>query len=342
MIFSQDARRFRAVDFRTSAGRFGIVAAISVCVLAAAAPAAPLDGGLGLPIDCRPGQTCWIVNYPDMAAGAARRDFACGQLTRDGHNGTDFAVRDLSVMRRGVAVIAAAGGRVVRTRDGAADGAMPEAGGRECGNGVLISHGDGWETQYCHLRRGSVMVRPGQTVRRGDRLGLVGMSGRAEFPHVHLALRQDGRAVDPFTGRDLDSGCGKSGASLWRGHRRPEYDPLQIYAAGFATGRVGLEAIAADASSPRAVPAAAPALVLWVAMLGVRPGDTLRLAIAGPGGELLYRDRRKIARAQVRRLEFGGSKRPGAAWPRGVYRGEVRLERPGLPARTSTVTIAIR
>ena len=31
--------------------------------------------------------------------------------------------------------------------------------GRNCGNGVTLDHGDGWQTQYCHMRRGSVAVK---------------------------------------------------------------------------------------------------------------------------------------------------------------------------------------
>ena len=63
---------------------------------------------------------------------------------------------------------------------------------RNCGNGVVIRHADGWETQYCHLRRGSVQVAEGDRVEAGEPLGLVGMSGEANFPHVHLSVRRDG------------------------------------------------------------------------------------------------------------------------------------------------------
>ena len=74
--------------------------------------------------------------------------------------------------------------------------------GRDCGNGVVIDHDDGWQTQYCHLRRGSVGVTRGQAVARGDRLGVVGMSGRTQFPHLHLSVRRDGAVIDPFAPSD--------------------------------------------------------------------------------------------------------------------------------------------
>ena len=81
--------------------------------------------------------------------------------------------------------------------------------GRECGNGVVLAHPGGWETQYCHMAKGSVRVKTGETVTAGTVLGLVGMSGDAEFPHLHLAVRHNGEKIDPFA-PDAKLGC------LWR------------------------------------------------------------------------------------------------------------------------------
>ena len=53
-------------------------------------------------------------------------------------------------------------------------------------------------SQYCRMKQGSAAVMVGQRVATGTRLGQLGMSGKAEFPHLHSALRQAGRIVDPF------------------------------------------------------------------------------------------------------------------------------------------------
>jgi len=67
-----------------------------------------------LPLDCEPGSTCWVVRYVDHGQGSEAQDYACGPMTGDGHKGTDFAVRDLAAVSKGVKVLAAAAGKVAR------------------------------------------------------------------------------------------------------------------------------------------------------------------------------------------------------------------------------------
>ncbi len=191
------------------------LAALALAIVAAGALAQP---ALQLPLRCQPGQDCWISNHVDLDPGRGARDYACGVLTYDGHNGTDLALRDLQAMREGVAVLAAAGGVVRAVRDGTADASVRETGDdkvreRECGNGLRIDHGDGWETQYCHLQRGSLRVRRGERVELGQTLGLVGLSGLTEYPHLHFTLRRHLGVLDPFRGSDAP-GCGVGGDPL--------------------------------------------------------------------------------------------------------------------------------
>src|SRR5262249_323708 len=142
----------------------------------------------------------------------------------DKHNGIDIRLLDMAAQKRGVAVLAAAPGRVARLRDGVQDISIrtpgaPSVDGRECGNGVVIDHGGGWETQYCHLAQGSVRVKVGETVKAGTPLGLVGLSGDTEFPHLHITVRHAGQVVDPFapvgTAAGTCVGQGVPAGGLW-------------------------------------------------------------------------------------------------------------------------------
>jgi murein DD-endopeptidase MepM/ murein hydrolase activator NlpD len=63
------------------------------------------------------------------------------------------------------------------------------------GNMIQIDHGNGYATRYGHAYQ--VLVHVGETVQRGDVIGLVGNTGRSTGPHVHFEVLKNGREVDP-------------------------------------------------------------------------------------------------------------------------------------------------
>jgi hypothetical protein len=204
---------------------------------------------------------------------------------------------------------------------------------------VVIDHNGGWQTQYCHLRNGSIAVKPREYVTAGTRLGLVGMSGFAEFPHLHLSVRRDGMELDPFTGLQVGEGCRADALPLWRADISLPYEPAALYNAGFSPGAPDIARIRAGTAAAK-LDRQAPALVLWVDMFGVRENDRIRFSIAGPGGETLLRQDQAIDKTQARRYMFVGKRRTVAAWPAGEYVGEIVLTRGGgdEPAWTASVT----
>lgn len=60
---------------------------------------------------------------------------------------------------------------------------------------LIVDHGGGIESYYAHLSR--YHVREGQKVKRGQRIGRVGKSGRASGYHLHFELRQNGQPINP-------------------------------------------------------------------------------------------------------------------------------------------------
>lgn len=325
-----------------------------VLLLLAAAAGAPAASEpppvLGLPIDCVPGETCWIVNYVDHDPGPASRDYQCGGASYDGHKGTDFAIRDFAAMRAGIPVLAAAPGKVTATRDGMADRAIsspadiPNLGGKDCGNGIVVAHADGWSTQYCHLRRGSVAVQPGQVVRRGDPLGLVGLSGRTEFPHVHLTVRKGDAVIDPFVGTGRPSACGPGDAPLWAESILASlpYERTVVYHWGFAGERPSAEkARNGDYAAP-VLARDVPALVLWADLFNVRAGHRVVLAIRGPDGRPIGESVLPIKKNQARFFVFSGKPLKTGRWPAGNYEGRIRVEREDRAAGDEPSSVTVR
>ncbi|HEY8811923.1 MAG TPA: M23 family metallopeptidase [Candidatus Dormibacteraeota bacterium] len=93
----------------------------------------------------------------------------------------------------GIDLAAPAGTPVLAPRGGVAR--VGEGG--PCGIHVVIRHGGGIETLYCHLSEAA--VADGQRVAAGQRIGSIGASGLTTGPHLHFEVHSDGRPVDPAT-----------------------------------------------------------------------------------------------------------------------------------------------
>jgi len=101
-------------------------------------------------------------------------------------------------------VLAAADGIVARVVDGVSDNRIGELNLRQnWGNLVIVQHGSALFSMVAHLAPGSVEVREGEAVRRGDRLGLCGNSGRSPTPHLHFQLQRSARPGDSTLASEL-------------------------------------------------------------------------------------------------------------------------------------------
>lgn len=305
----------------------------ALVTLALASPAGAFD--LVFPVDCTLGATCYIQQYPDHDPGPDAADYTCGPLSYDGHDGTDIALATRADMAAGVTVWAAAPGIVKGVRDGVAD-FEPAIAGKECGNGVVVDHGQGWETQYCHLKQGSVRVQTGDRVDAKTALGQIGQSGQAAFPHLHLSVRQDGRKLDPFA-PDAKA-CGAAGGDLWA--QDLPHEPGGLLGVGITDHVPEFEAIKAGLPS-HALPDTAPALVIWAYGFGFQAGDAVVFSLTGPDGEVV-RERVQIEKTQALVFRAVGRKRGADAWPAGVYRGSATLirDRETLDAQELSITLA--
>jgi len=155
----------------------------------------PLKAGdcLFIP-DARPIQmsTEWKEYYEKRGFfGAPFADWGKGWTSRYGlrkdpitgedahHGGMDFKAP------YGTDVFASAGGKVTFV---GVQGAY--------GNLIIIRHNTTYTTYYGHLSK--MFVTQGQTVRKGQRIGKVGSTGRSTGPHLHFEIHRNGKRIDPL------------------------------------------------------------------------------------------------------------------------------------------------
>ncbi len=116
------------------------------------------------------------VAGPQSDSFGSRR-FYNGQ-PRNPHSGMDIAAAS------GTAIVAPAPGRVVATGNYFFNG-----------NTVMIDHGEGLVSMYCHLA--TIDTAPGDSLEAGQKLGSVGATGRVTGAHLHWGVYLSGVAIDP-------------------------------------------------------------------------------------------------------------------------------------------------
>lgn len=305
-----------------------------------ATPIAASDLSLSWPVDCTLGENCHIQQYVDHDPGPGAQDYRCAPLSYQGHKGTDIGIPYLTEVQRGIAVRAAAPGVVVGLRDRMPDLYATEENaeslkGRECGNGVVLRHEGGWETQYCHMKLGSVQVQKGQKVQAGTQLGEIGLSGKTQFPHLHLAVRHNGEIVDPFAPDGSDStSCetaptavdtaAATGAGLWA--EPVPYQPGGFLGVGFNTAVPEFQAIKSGNAAVSRLSPDSPALVFWAYAFGGQAADRVRLSISGPEGVFSVHEV-TLERNQAQFFRASGKRLRNKSWVQGRYSGVAVLIR---------------
>jgi hypothetical protein len=315
-----------------------LLAGIAAAPLAAAgADPSPVAPKLAFPLACVIGRDCEIQHYVDRDPGPTSLDYRCGHRTYADHDGIDFRLSDMQLQRAGVNVLAAAAGRVVAIRDDVPDISIrapgaPSVAGHECGNRVAIGLGGGWSTDYCHLARGSLKVKVGDTVAVGQPLARVGLSGDTEFPHLHFSVRRGASVVDPFAPDMANPASCQAQTPLWtpEAQRGLAYKPGAVLNVGFAGGSVSMDAVEAGALPPAS--ATAP-LEAYARVIGLAAGDSVELTLTGPGGRAIAQGASQpMVRDRDQQLIYTGAAAPAGGWPHGLYSAEVRVRRAGAVA----------
>jgi urea transporter len=145
----------------------------------------------GIPQIYMPVSGQWLITQGHNGPHTHRKDWAYAwdfEIVDDKgrkYSDTETSLRDYYCF--GKPVYAAAAGEVVKVVNSIPDNPIGGMNTRDnWGNYVTIDHGLGYYTLYAHLKEDSVKLSEGDKVKQGERIGLVGNSGRSPFPHLHF------------------------------------------------------------------------------------------------------------------------------------------------------------
>lgn len=136
--------------------------------------------------------------YTTSGTGAVRWPFPFATTISSGYGDRVAPCRGCSSYHRGTDFTPGYGTPIQALADGVVSDLQE---GWSYGTHVFIDHvinGQRVTTLYAHMESGSSPLVPGQAVAAGDFVGLVGNTGASTGPHLHLEVRLDGVAVDPF------------------------------------------------------------------------------------------------------------------------------------------------
>lgn len=121
----------------------------------------------------KPVQFTWPIESPKVTSGFGNRG-------RRHHDGLDISAKV------GTPILAAEDGRVIYAKRMST-----------YGNLIVVKHAGGYFTAYAHSSE--LFVKPGQLVKRGQKISLVGLTGRTYGSHLHFEVHSGPQAVDPRT-----------------------------------------------------------------------------------------------------------------------------------------------
>lgn len=238
---------------------------------------------LALPLKGIPGKDYWIDYYIDHDQGSQIKDWMCGGKTYDGHSGTDFLIRSFNTMDSGVVVYSVYDGVIYKVRDGLFDRSKRWTSG-DYGNYISIMHEGGYITYYAHLKKNSILVKQGDTVKSGQAIAMVGSSGYSVYPHLHFEIKANNKLIDPFSGR-----CNDLHESYWAA--QPAYDTA-VYAIdnGFTPYIPNVDTLQERFLVTDTFRISTDTTVcFWIQMHGLRAGDSTYIEWFSPNGKLWFR-----------------------------------------------------
>ncbi|MFZ9386384.1 MAG: M23 family metallopeptidase [Chitinophagaceae bacterium] len=123
-------------------------------------------------------------------------------------------------LKRGTNITAAREGVVIRVKEDGTLGGLKKK-YRSHGNNIIIQHGDGSRAGYWHLKHNGALVEPGDTVQKGQVIGISGKTGYAFVPHLHFLVWKSEKGQWKQIATRFETNRGIRYLRAWKKYSRP-------------------------------------------------------------------------------------------------------------------------
>jgi murein DD-endopeptidase len=248
------------------------------------------DQKFQFPVNCTLGEDCFILFYPDAYNTTRQADHKCGLRTFDQNQATVITSHSIQQMLNGIAVLAAADGKVTKVKKDSElsddDNQYIKNSSENCGNQVVISHGQGWETHYCFLKPDSILVSEKQLIKKGEQIAEMGSVGYTQsLPNLYFYVYHNNKAVDPFVGPMTYHACNTVQKPLW--DTMIPYQSINIIGAGVDDRPINRDYITEFGGMHKnRINSTSKNFGFWIFVAGLLDGDEEIFEVYEPGGNL--------------------------------------------------------
>ncbi len=276
------------------------------------------------PIQCKIGEDCFLLNQLEKVG--------CGQLPFSTKDGVMFIAKHDALVRDGIKILASQNGKVKAVRSNVDDQDKSTVSIAPCGNGIIVTHANGYETQYCYLHKDTIKLKKGDKVKEGQELGLMGMSGNINYPAMLFTLKRKNKHIDPFTNNHKSEDCVYNhDKSLWN----PETIKTMIHSEtiitnyGFTTEEPEIAKARNGDYNTMTIAGNTNIIGYFIDLIGVYEGDLIIIEMLSPDGYKIVSYQKKFVDFNPRAFAHIVYKNQSQKLNEGEYKISFKLLRQG-------------
>lgn len=199
------------------------------------------------------------------------------------------------------------------------------------------------------MLKDSITIKENQEVKKGQVLGFVGLSGKTEFPHLHITVKRNNIVLDPFLGTEpsINYNCNNSSqtdkASLWDDATYAKLKYIDTAILNFyTTTKIPTKFLARTGQYREStIDKNSKNIILWADIMGVQKGDNILFEIVDTNGNNVFKSIQEVPKKYVLYFIYAGERLNKNKFSKGEYTSKLTLTRDNKVVTSSSKSISV-